>query len=55
MIQPFQDLRGPGVPAALHVFESGAHGFGVRAPEGSSAAQWPDLFLTWARAGGHLG
>lgn len=54
-IEPFQELRALGVPAALHVFESGAHGFGLRAPEGSSAARWPDLFLTWARAGGHLG
>lgn len=54
-IEPFQELRAFGVPAALHVFESGAHGFGLRAPEGSSAARWPDLFLTWARAGGHLG
>lgn len=54
-IQPFQELRALGVPAALHVFESGAHGFGLRAPEGSSAACWPDLFLAWAKAGGHLG
>ncbi len=54
-IQPFTELRGFGVPAALHVYESGAHGFGLRAPEGSSASHWPEHFLTWAKAGGHLG
>lgn len=54
-IQPFQDLRALGVSAALHVYESGAHGFGLRAPEGSSASQWPEHFLTWAKAGGHIG
>ncbi|MDP3631934.1 alpha/beta hydrolase [Phenylobacterium sp.] len=54
-IQPFQELRAFGVPAALHVYESGAHGFGLRAAEGSSASHWPEHFLTWARAGGHIG
>ena len=51
-IEPFRALKRLGVPAALHVFESGGHGFALRAPPRSSAATWPDLFLTWVRASG---
>jgi acetyl esterase/lipase len=51
----FRSLLGLKVPAALHVFESGGHGYALRASKGSSQAQWPQLFLTWARAGGHIG
>ncbi|KSB91845.1 hypothetical protein AS593_07420 [Caulobacter vibrioides] len=48
-LQAFQAWRAKGVEAALHVFERGGHGFGLRAPAGSSAAAWPELFLTWLR------
>ncbi len=51
-IEPFRALKRLGVPAALHVFESGGHGFALRAPSNSSAAAWPGLFLTWLRASG---
>jgi len=49
-LEPFRALKALGVPAALHVFESGGHGFGLRAPPGSSAARWPELFTTWLKA-----
>ncbi|MEH0196210.1 alpha/beta hydrolase [Caulobacter sp. CCNWLY153] len=49
-LQAFQGWRQAGAQAALHVFERGGHGFGLRAPAGSSAAAWPDLFLNWVRA-----
>ena len=53
--EAFKTLRGFGVPAALHVFESGGHGFGLRSPPGASTGLWPDLFLAWARGEGVLG
>lgn len=31
-------------PAELHVFDQGGHGFGVRLPQATPAAAWPDLF-----------
>jgi len=48
----FQALRQAGVPAALHIFESGGHGFGLRSGGDSSTASWPDLFLAWSRRHG---
>jgi len=53
-INALKTLRDLHVSAALHIFESGGHGFGLRAPAGSSAATWPQIFLTWARAGGYF-
>lgn len=50
--QALVDLK---VPAALHIFETGGHGFGLYAPPTSSAAHWPELFMTWAKAGGFVG
>jgi acetyl esterase/lipase len=36
------------VPAELHVFETGGHGFGV-ARKGTSSDQWLELFDNWLR------
>lgn len=35
-----------GVPAEMHIFEKGEHGFGLGKP-GQAAAAWPDLAATW--------
>jgi dipeptidyl aminopeptidase/acylaminoacyl peptidase len=40
------------VPAELHLFENGAHGFGLgrgsgRGPGESSLVLWPDLLIKW--------
>jgi acetyl esterase/lipase len=48
----FRALRGAGVPAALHIFEAGGHGFGLRAGADPSTASWLDLFLGWSRGHG---
>lgn len=37
-----------GVPAELHVFPKGGHGYGLRTREPGLAA-WPDLLLAWLR------
>jgi acetyl esterase/lipase len=50
----FQALRRAGVPAALHIFEAGGHGFGLRAGADPSTASWLDLFLAWSRGHGFV-
>jgi dipeptidyl aminopeptidase/acylaminoacyl peptidase len=40
-------LRGAGVPADLHIFAAGGHGFGLRYVGDKPVAAWPDLLLRW--------
>ncbi|MFN7054042.1 alpha/beta hydrolase [Hyphomonas sp.] len=47
-------LRVAGVPVALHIFETGGHGFGLRGLEGTPLAAWPDLVRDWGRGKGLL-
>jgi len=37
-----------GVRSELHVFDSGGHGFGLRAVQGKNVAVWPTLVANWA-------
>lgn len=46
-------LKRANVPSELHLFASGAHGFGVR-DSGLPVAQWRDLALDWLRWQGFL-
>ena len=48
----FSALKAKGVPAELHVFEEGGHGFGLRFVTGKPVAAWPDLFVTFAKRHG---
>lgn len=41
--------RGAGGPVALHVFEAGGHGFGLRGIAEAPLAAWPELLLEWGR------
>ena len=41
-------LRKAGVPAELHVYESGGHGFGLR-PTGRPSATWPQRCAEWLK------
>ncbi|AKL12131.1 TPA: alpha/beta hydrolase [Kluyvera intermedia] len=43
----FTALRRLGVPVEMHLFEQGAHGFGIRDAQGLPAAVWPDLMMNW--------
>ena len=45
----FQSLRQAKIPATLHVFERGGHGFGLQSSADPSVAAWPNLFLEWSR------
>lgn len=51
----FLALRRAGVPAELHIYGRGGHGFGVRAdrPEYAVSA-WPQRFVDWLGDGGFL-
>jgi acetyl esterase/lipase len=44
--QLFIDLYKAGVPAELHVFASGGHGFGL-GNRGGAVTAWPALFAAW--------
>ncbi len=48
----FAGLRAAGVPAELHVFEQGGHGFGIAKMAGKPGAIWPELLVAWARSHG---
>ena len=46
-------LRRAGVPAEMHIFETGRHGFGL-APDNPVLSAWPELAERWMRARGWL-
>jgi len=48
----FTALKAKAIPAELHVFEEGGHGFGMRSIAGKPVAAWPELFVTFAQRHG---
>lgn len=52
-IQYYLALKHAGVPAELHVYTSGGHGFGMR-QSGKPAATWPKRLEEWLRDQGVL-
>jgi acetyl esterase/lipase len=49
----YQALRRAGVPAELHLYEKGPHGFGLAAGYGPTS-EWPKRFEEWLRSHGWL-
>ncbi|WP_284246713.1 alpha/beta hydrolase, partial [Methylobacterium haplocladii] len=49
----YRALRAKRIPAEMHLFERGGHGFGLGVP-GTPVAVWPTLFLAWIRGRGFL-
>lgn len=47
-------LQAASIPAEVHIFEKGGHGFGIRLSTGKPVAIWPELFLNWGRAMGYF-
>ena len=45
-------LRAQKAKVAMHLFEAGGHGFGLRAEKASPVAAWPQLCLDWSRTHG---
>jgi acetyl esterase/lipase len=52
-VQMYLALKKAGVPAELHVYASGGHGFGLR-PSGKPCATWPQRCAEWLAAQGFL-
>jgi endo-1,4-beta-xylanase len=46
MCQYYAKLFAAHVPAELHIYAGGAHGWGTR-PTGRPVSEWPDRFLDW--------
>lgn len=46
-LQFYRALLTAGVPAEMHLFPHGGHGFGVRGTHGLTTAAWPRLALDW--------
>ena len=49
-LEMFSALRRAGVPAEMHIFERGGHGFGLGNP-GEPLSAWPELLLKWMVTG----
>jgi len=49
----YRALRGAGVPAELHIYDEGRHGFGVRRTE-RPVSRWTDRCADWLRHRGLL-
>lgn len=48
----FQAMVAAKRPVALHLFEDGEHGFGIKLPRTKQGAVWPDLFASFAASHG---
>jgi acetyl esterase/lipase len=46
-LNAFAALKAAKVPAEMHIFEEGGHGFGVRQAAGKPVEAWPDLLVRW--------
>lgn len=46
----YDALKAAGVPAELHIFQDGKHGFAIRNAVGYPIAIWPQLCESWLRA-----
>jgi acetyl esterase/lipase len=44
----FRGLQNNKIPAELHIFQKGGHGYGL-APNGGTESSWPDLCLRWLK------
>jgi acetyl esterase/lipase len=51
----FSALSGAAVPAELHIYQEGGHGFGFSLPVDRPASRWPQNWQAWARRIGFLG
>ena len=47
-------LKDAGVPAEIHIYNGGGHGFGVRPGDTRPDATWTDRFRDWMRDRGLL-
>ena len=48
-IRFYQALRAAKIPAEMHIFSEGGHGFGIR-KSGKTSENWPEYFAVWFKA-----
>ena len=53
-INYFLELRKYNIPAELHLYENGYHGYALAKNSGGTEAAWPNACLNWLRAHGLL-
>ncbi len=46
-LEIYRNLKLQGVPAELHIYHNGGHGYGMRAVKGSDIGTWPDRAGEW--------
>lgn len=51
----YRALREKHLDAALHIFEQGGHGHGIRLARGKPVSIWTDVFAHWLRGHGYCG
>lgn len=44
----FKGLQKNGIPAEIHIYQKGGHGYGL-SPGGGTESSWPDLCLQWMK------
>jgi acetyl esterase/lipase len=49
------ELKKAGVPAELHLYATGGHGFGLRPQADKPCTEWPGACATWMRTMGFTG
>ena len=54
-LQLFAALKAQSIPAAMHIFEQGGHGFGLRGIDNTPLRTWPELFWRFGAAHGVFG
>jgi acetyl esterase/lipase len=54
-VRMYQALKKAGVPAELHIFEDGPHGFGMKDRKLPVTDYWPTLLEAWLRQHGFVG
>ena len=45
----FKGLQKNNIPAELHIFQKGGHGYGL-SPNGGTESSWPEMCIKWLRA-----
>lgn len=45
----YQALQAAGVPAEMHLYQAGGHGFGFSLPASHPTSRWSDVFVAWLR------
>ncbi len=53
-IEYYKAMKRLGLPAELHIYESGGHGYGLRKVEGSNVHTWPERAANWMLVRGLL-